>query len=282
VISDNWDVTTRGTFYSYGGWTLNVSPRYFKRYHYQGNFTIDVQHTKIDFKGDPNYSVTNSFKIRWTHSADTKSRPGVTFGANVEAGSTKFNQNVIGSPLTNYRNQLTSSINYSKVWKDKPFNMSVSANHEQNTNVGSINVTLPNLSFNMNTIYPFRRKEAVGQLKWYENIGIALNSLAQNRTIFYDTDSIVAVKPVLKQVVDNMQWGASHSVPISLSLPPLGPVQVSPGVSYSERWFQTRSIISWNDSLKKRYQFTKRFLGSKGYGFQHWNVFPYFWYDHLW
>ena len=251
VFNDVWDVTTRGTFYSYGGWTLNTNPRYFKRYRYNGNFSIDVQHTKLNFKGDPDFSVTNSFKVRWSHSTDTKSRPGVTFGASVEAGSTKFNQNVIGNPNTNFRNQLQSSINYSKRWIGKPFNMSVSANHNQNTNLGSYDIQLPTLNFNVETLYPFRRKEAVGSLKWYENVGIALNTQASNRTTFNDSDSITAVKRVGKQIVDNLQWGARHSVPISLSLPPLGPVQVSPGVSYSETWYQQKSIISWNDTLKK-------------------------------
>ena len=252
VINDNWDVTTRGTFYSYGGYTLQVAPRYFKRYHYQGNFSLDVQHTKYNFEGDPDYSVTNSFKIRWTHNADTKARPGTTFGASVNAGSSSFNQNVATSPVTNFQNQLNSSINYSKVWKDKPFNMAISAQHNQNTNLHSFDVTLPTFNFNMNTIYPFRKKEATGSLKWYENIGVALNTQASNRTTFYDSDSITAIKPIGKQIIDNMQWGARHNVPISLSLPSLGPLQVSPGVSYSETWYQKKTFINWNDTLKKR------------------------------
>jgi LPS-assembly protein len=251
VFNDVWDVATRTTLYSYGGWTLDVSPRYFKRYRYNGNFTIDVQHTKLNFKGDPDYNVTNSFKVRWSHNTDSKSRPGVTFGASVEAGSSKFNQNVIGAPNTNFRNQLTSSINYSKRWLDKPFTLSATANHSQNSVTGSYDVQLPNLNFNVATLYPFRRKEAVGSLKWYENIGIALNTQATNKTTFNDTDSITKVRPVGKQITDNLQWGARHSVPISLSLPPLGPVQVAPGVSYSETWYQQKSIIGWNDSLGK-------------------------------
>ena len=30
VLNDKWDVILRGTLYSYGGWTANISPRYFK------------------------------------------------------------------------------------------------------------------------------------------------------------------------------------------------------------------------------------------------------------
>ncbi len=250
VVNENWDVVTRGTFYSYGGYNIQVAPRYYKRYHYQGNFNFDYQHTKFNFKGDPDYQVANTYNIRWTHSSDSKARPGVTFGANVNISSSKFNQYVANSPLTNFTNILTSSINYAKVWKDKPFNISVSGNHNQNTNLRTTLINLPNVTFNMNTIYPFRRKEAVGSFKWYENIGIALNTSAQNQTNFSD-DTLVDKRPVLTQMRNNLVWGVKHNVPISLSLPPLGPVQVSPGVSYSETWYQRKTTYRWNEAQKK-------------------------------
>ena len=250
VLNDNWDVVAKGTLYSYGGWTMQVSPRYYKRYHYQGNFMVDFQKTKFNFKGDPDYAVINTFKIRWNHSADSKARPGVTFSANVDAGSTKFNQYVPNSPLRNFNNILTSTINYSKVWKDKPFNVSVIANHQQNTNLKTMSITLPDLSFNMNTLYPFRRKESAGNLKWYENIGVALNTNAKNQTTLSD-DTSVDKRSAITQLKSNMQWAATHNVPISLSLPPLGPLQVSPGITYSERWYQQKTIYSWDSTSKK-------------------------------
>lgn len=250
VFNDNWDLVTRATLYSYGGWTLQLAPRYYKRYRYQGNFNIDLQHTKFNFKGDPDYSVANTFKVRWTHSMDSKARPGVTFTANVDISSTKFNALVPNSPRTNFNNILTSSINYSKVWKDKPFNVSVLASHEQNTVLKTISVTLPNVTFNVNTIYPFRRKEASGSFKWYENIGIALNTTAQNRTNFSD-DTSVDKRPILNQVRSNLLWGMRHNVPISLSLPPLGPLQVAPGISYNETWYQKKTIYRWNQTTKR-------------------------------
>ena len=53
VISDNWDVIFRTSFYSYGGYSFNVSPRYMKRYRYTGNFSVDTRHFNVNFKGDP-------------------------------------------------------------------------------------------------------------------------------------------------------------------------------------------------------------------------------------
>lgn len=250
VINDYWDVTTRATIYSYGGYTFNISPRYFKRYRQQGNFSFDYQYFKNAFEGDPDYSTSRTFNIRWAHSLDTKSRPGVTFNANVNAGSSKFNEQVPNNPTRNFSNQLSSSIAYAKVWKDKPFNISINANHSQNTNLRVINITFPDVSFNLNTLYPLRRKEVVGNYKWYENLGIALNTNAKSLTYFSD-DTTVSQLNIGKQIFNNLQWGANHNVPISLALPQLGPLQITPNVSYTERWYQQKLYQTWDTANKK-------------------------------
>jgi len=240
VLSPNWDAVIRGTLYSYGGWTANLSPRYYKRYRYQGNFSIDVQHFR-----DIDKSGARSYNIRWMHSMDNKARPGVTFSANVNAGSSGFNSQVPNSPQRNFQNSLNSSITYSKVWKDKPFNLTVSANHNQNTNLKLINLNLPDVAFNVNTLYPFRRKEVIGSYKWYENFGIALNTNAKSLTSFYDT-----MPNIFKHLLDTLQWGASHSVPISLSLPEVWHMQLAPSISYQENWYQNKVIHHWDNVNK--------------------------------
>jgi hypothetical protein len=230
--------------YSYGGWTASFNPRYYKRYRYQGNFGLDLQHFKTNFKGDPDYQSSKTMNIRWTHSTDSKARPGVSFSANVNAGSSKYNEQVPNSPTRNFQNQLTSSITYAKVWKD--YNISVSANHNQNTVQRLINLNLPDINFNVNTLYPFRKKEPVGDSKWYENVSVALNTTARSLSSFYDTAGNIT-----KQLTDKFQWGASHNVPISLSLPQIGPFQIAPNVSYQEKWYQERLVQSWDSAAKK-------------------------------
>ena len=246
ILSETWDVIVRGTIYSYGGYTANINPRYFKKYRYQGSVSIDIQHFKTNFKGDPDYTSSNAYNFRWTHTADTKARPGVTFNASVNAGSSKFNSQVPNSPARNFTNLLSSSITYAKVWKNRPYNITVSANHNQSTTQKLINIYFPDIAFNVNTQYPFRRKEVVGDLKWYENIGIALNTNVKSLSSFYDT-----ARNIGRQLVDRWQWGASHSVPLSVSLPPIGVFQFSPTISYQEKWYQEKFIRTWNNSEKK-------------------------------
>lgn len=45
--------------------------------------------------------------------------------------------------------------------------------------------------------------------------------------------------------------GASHEIPIQLSLPPVGPFQFGPSISYRERWYAQQFHRSWNAADKK-------------------------------
>ena len=241
VLSDRWDAVIRGTLYSYGGWTANLSPRYYKRYRYQGNFTINVLHLR-----DLDKSGARAFNVQWSHTTDSKARPGVSFNASLNAGSSGYNSAVPNNPQRNFQNQLNSSITYSKTWKDKPFNINISGNHNQNTNSKLVNINLPDIGFNVNTLYPLRRKEVIGAYKWYENLGIALNTNARSLSSFYDTSG-----NFFKQFSEKYQWGASHNVPVTLSLPQVGNFQFAPSVSYVEKWYQEKFTRSWDTSNKK-------------------------------
>jgi LPS-assembly protein len=247
VINDNMDVTIRSNLYSYGGYTLNGSSKYLKRYRYNGGFNLAYQHTKILNRSGTTkeeFTQNNSFMINWSHSRDSRARPGTNFSASVNAGSTKFNRYVSNNPQVNFNNQLSSSINYTKDWNGK-YNLSVNANHNQNNVTRLINLNLPTVNFSAVTFYPFQRKEQVGEAKWYEKLGIAYTGNIQNQVAFYDS----AIN--IRRILDTAQWGATHNIPISLSLPSLGPIQVSPSVSYEERWYGQKIERSWNREMKK-------------------------------
>lgn len=252
VLNDNFDVTTRGDIYSYGGYRVNVTPTYRVRYRYQGSMTFSYQNTRmLATAGKQEFTNAKSFNITWSHSVDSRARPGQTFSANVNAGSTKYNQYNTINPQAAYNNQLSSSISYSKNWNNK-YNLTVSANHQQNNLTRLVSVNLPNASFTVNNFYPLQRKEMVGEPKWYEKLGIGLNSSLANQVSFYD--SAVSVK----RLIDTLNYGAQHSVPITLALPSLGPFQISPGISYRENWYGRKTTDQWNNSTKRVDTFTQK------------------------
>lgn len=246
VLSDYLDMTFRGDIYSYGGWRLNFTPTYRKRYRYNGGLNLSLQHTKFNFKGDPDYRLSKTFFITWNHSIDQRARPGTNFSANVNAGSTKFNEYIPNMPDRNFTNQLQSSISYSKTWANKPYSFSLNANHNSNSVSRLVTITLPDAGFTVTTIYPLQSKNMVGTPKWYEKLGIGYNGVTRNQFSFYDT-----LKNTVSRLLDTMQWGAQHRVPITLSLPPLGPMMVSPSISYEETWLTQRMVRRWNNAAEK-------------------------------
>ncbi|MCX6205443.1 MAG: putative LPS assembly protein LptD [Bacteroidetes bacterium] len=247
VINDNLDFTTRANLYSYGGWLVNLNSKYIRRYRYTGNLNVTFQNSKILNKSSyslDEFNVSKSYMINWSHSSDQRARPGTSFGASVNFGSTKFNKTLLNNPYQNYNNQLSSSINYSKDWRGK-YNLSLNANHNQNSNSGLVNMNLPTANFSVITFYPFQKKESIGSPKWYEKLGLGYTGNLQNQFSFYDSTFN------FKRMIDTMQWGAQHNIPITLSLPSLGPVTVSPSISYEERWYGQRNFKSWNDAKQK-------------------------------
>ncbi len=247
VLSEKMDVTLRSNLYSFGGWNLNINSKYIKRYAYTGNLNITFQNTKSlnrSTLSKDEFSSSRSFMINWSHSRDSRARPGTNFSANVNFGSSRFNQTLLNNPFVNFQNQLSSSISYSKDWKGK-YNLSVNLNHNQNNNLRLVNMNLPTINFNVVTFYPFQPKDQVGSGKWYEKIGIGYSGNFQNQLSFYDTAFSV------RKLLDTLQYGAQHSIPITLSLPSLGPITIAPSVSYSERWYGQRSFRSWNNTTNK-------------------------------
>lgn len=247
VINDYWDVKVYGNIHSYGAWAANLNPTYRRRYRYSGSFNLSVQETKLNFRGDPDYIRNRSYFVVWNHAVDSRARPGTNFSASVNAGSTQFNTYVPNDPRINFQNQLGSSIAYSKTWAGKPYNLTLSANHNQNNLTRLINVSLPDAGFTVTTIYPFEKKEQVGTKKWYENIGIGYNGNFRNQFSFYDTAF------QFKRLIDTLQWGAQHNFPLITSLPPLfnGAVIVSPTISYQQVWIAQKFRRKWNIPQRK-------------------------------
>ena len=245
VVNDYLDITTRSNLYSYGGWSLEVNPRYMKRYRYTGNLDVTFQNTKslntpVGGSYTPDeFTVLRTFMIHWSHSQDQRVRPGTSFSANVNYGSTRYNSTVLNNPFLTYQNQISSSINYSKNFKDRA-NISLSFDHSQNSTTHLVNLVLPSFQGSVVTFYPFQKKEAVGTPKWYEKLGIGYSGNLTNQVSFYDTAFN------FKKFLDTAQWGATHSIPISLSLPSLGPVTISPSISFAQKWYGQTLFRRWD------------------------------------
>ena len=228
-INDYVDLTVTGTIYTNGSWGLNVGSNYRKRYKFSGNFDFSMSRNHTSEKGTPDYTQSKDWSIRWQHSQDPKANPYTTFSASVDMSSATnnyYNATNIND-IANQRKQ--SSISWSKKRLDRPFNITASFTHNQNSRDSSISLSFPNLNFRVSQVYPFRRKERVGELKWYENIGFTYNAELRN--------SIQTKESELGKSFQNMardwQNGFKHSIPLSTSINIVKDLSLSPSFTYN-------------------------------------------------
>jgi lipopolysaccharide assembly outer membrane protein LptD (OstA) len=231
AISDYFDFSIKGSIYTRGSWALNPNFRYFKKYQYQGAFDFKYAINILGTEGSPDYSRTRDFRIQWTHNQDVKARPNSKFSANVNIVTSSFNQYEIQNTFENkLSNQFQSSVNYSTSFNKKWF-LNMNLGHRQNTRSKSFELTLPEFSLTGTQFYPFRKKDKVGNLKWYDNISLKYSMAAQNTALMPDS---MLFKPGMENYFRN---GIRHSIPISSSVKVLKYFTWTNSANFTERWY---------------------------------------------
>lgn len=228
-INDYVDLALTGTIYTNGSWGLNLGSNYRKRYKFNGNFNFQISRNHTSEKGTPDYTQSKDWALRWTHSQDPKANPYTTFSASVDMSSSSnnyYNATNIND-IANQRKQ--SSISWSKKWPDKPFNITTSFTHNQNSQDTMISLSFPNINFRVSQIYPLRRKERVGKIRWYENIGFTYNAEVKN-TI--NTKEYLLGES-FKHMARDWQNGFKHSIPLSTSINLVKDLSLSPSINYN-------------------------------------------------
>lgn len=183
VFGDHFDLSVTGDWYTMGSWAVDVNSRYKVNYKFNGTFGFQYSNDQTGEKGSADFFQTKNFGLKWSHTQDQKSHPGTTFSASVNFSSpsnSKYNSRSVTEAL---QNQVSSSISYGHNWNGK-FNLSVNALHSQNSRDSSYTFTLPNISFSMSTIYPFKQKNRVGKEKFYEKFSIGYNTTLANKINF--------------------------------------------------------------------------------------------------
>lgn len=246
VFGDFLDVAATADIYTMGSWGAQLNTRYNKRYKYNGNFNLQYSDDRTGEKGSPDYFQTTNFSVQWSHSQDPKSRPGTTFRASVNFSSPSNNQYNTTNIQQGLQNQTSSSISYGKTWAGSPFSLSVNALHSQSSRDSSYSITFPNLTFTVNRIFPFKRKERVGKEKFYESFAFNYSTTLENRISFKSSE----VKE--PDFIKKMKNGMRHNFNIALpSFSVLKYIQVSPNVTYGMNWYFSDTEKSFNQETQK-------------------------------
>lgn len=247
VLSDHFDIAATGDIYSMGSWAGQLNARYNKRYKYNGTLSIAYQNDQTGEKGQPDFFQTKNFSMQWTHSMDSKARPGTTFRASVNFSSPSYNQyNNQTNIQTALQNQISSSISFGKTWAGTPFSLTINALHSQNSRDSSYAVTLPNLTFTVNRIYPFKRKERVGKEKFYESFAFNYSTTLENKMNFKASE--VGEPDFFKKMKNGMRHNFSFGLP-SFTIAKY--IQGAPSINYGMNWYFTDCEKVFNQETQK-------------------------------
>ncbi|MDD3787136.1 MAG: putative LPS assembly protein LptD [Petrimonas sp.] len=246
AINDYVDLAVTGELYTKGTWGVGARSNYRKRYKFSGNFNAYYLNTVIGdrrLKDIPGaYSVSKDFRISWTHSQDPKANMYRTLSASVNFSTSKANLNDLSTLYTrrSANNTKSSSVNLTQRFPDSPWSLSATMNINQVSRDSTISATLPNISINMSRIYPLKRKNAIGDERWYEKISMSYtgefrNSIQTKENKFFKSN-----------IIRDWTNGMRHNIPVSATFTLFDYIQISPSINYNERWYTSRFMEAWN------------------------------------
>ena len=263
AVSDHIDLRLTGDVYSKGSYGMTLGSSYKKRYSYSGNLRFNYNKSKLgDFE---NPSTSNDFSFSWSHTPDAKGKSSrFSSSVNFQTNSYNQNKNLVYSDFNESINaQFNSNISYTKTFKGSPFNLSANLRHSQNVQTKKVNLTLPDVSYNMSRIYPFKNlgklgKTALGKISISHrfngkieltngSVGNSLSGLNILNSSNNFSEQIDFNMDNLNSIIDRSKIGGKHTIPISTSFNLLKYFTVSPSVNYNEIWYFKKLSYNYNE-----------------------------------
>lgn len=242
AINDNIDLALTGEVYTKGSWGLSGQSTYSKRYKYSGNFSFNYLKTITGDKGLPDYSKMTNFQVLWSHSQDSKANPNMSLSASVNFTTSGYSRNALNSYYSSSftENTKSSSVNMTYRFPQSKWSISSTLNLSQRTQDSTLTVSFPNFTVTMAQTYPFKRKRAVGDEKWYEKIRMSYSGQFQN--------SLTAKQDVFfkKSLIKDWRNAMKHYIPISATFNMLNYVNVTPSVNFTDRMYTNKIRRQWD------------------------------------
>jgi len=229
AMNDYMDLALTGDYYTKGGWGARSRFRYAERYNFSG--TVNAGYSKIILgeANDPNREVRTDWNLSWYHNQQIN--PTTRLDVNLQFLSSNFLKNNSINYNDILSQDITSNATFSKIWDESGASLAINYSRTQNLTSGNINESLPNINFSKSITYPFKRDdvESLSDQKWYELIGYSYSGQFTNNR---------------RKTGDNLDIhaGALHNISVSAS-PKLGYFNVSPNISYTEKWYNKRTKI---------------------------------------
>ncbi len=242
AINDNIDLALTGEIYTKGSWGLKARSNYVKRYKYSGSFDLSYLKSIYGDKGSPDYSSSTNFQIIWSHSQDAKANPNMNLSASVNFTTSGYTRNDMNSYYSSAftENTKSSTVNMTYRIPQSKWSFSATMNVSQRTQDSTLSVSFPNFTVTMSQTYPFKRKRAVGDEKWYEKIRMSYSGQFQN--------SLTAKQDEFfkKSLIKDWRNGMKHSIPVSATFNLFKYINLTPQISFNDRMYTNKVRRQWD------------------------------------
>ena len=253
AFNDYVNLELTGDIYTKGGWAVKAASLYKKRYRYSGNILFNT--TKLITEDENTLDKTESSDYRFSWSHNPISRGTGRFSASVNIASSTYNlNNQLADQNDQIRTNLSSSVTYSKSFAGTPFSLGLSGRFNQNLKTKIADILLPDFNFNVQNIYPFKKKGSSGRA-WYEKINFRYSMVATNkitnriRTV--DGDSIYDLNSeTFPYLISQASNGFNHTIPISTSLKLFKHFKINPSFNYQETWYFKKLDYKYDEATQ--------------------------------
>ena len=248
AINDYMDLKLLGEIYTKGSWGVSAETNYNKRYRYRGNLYFSYIRTVEGDKNMPDYSVTKSLKLQWSHSKDSKAAPNTSFSARVNFASENYERKNLDSrynPLSYTQSTRASSVSFGHTFSNIGLSIAASVNLTQNMRDSTIAMTLPDVSISLARFYPFRRKHAAGKERWYEKISMSYTGQMSNSITTKEN------KLFKSNLIKDWRNGLQHRIPIDATFQLFKYINISPNFNFRDIMYASRVNRSWDRQLQQ-------------------------------
>lgn len=248
-ISDYMKLAVTGDFYTKGSNAVTVNSNYRKRYKYGGNVTFNLTNNKLSPDIEKTQKI-HDFRVTWSHSPQTRGTG--RFAASVNIATATYTQNNYLGVNTNPNSmrvdatsrKLSSNVSYSKTFAGTPFSMGTNLRVNQDLVTKQVDLPFPDLSFNMNNVYPFKNSDSY----FLSNANLRLTTTANNlisnnlgRVTNRRGETVDSIAPFtfdnIPQFFQNAKKGVRHDLPLQTSIRLARFFTVTPSVSLRELWY---------------------------------------------
>ena len=229
AINDYMDINLTADYYTRGSYSIKSRFRYAKRYDYSGSLSGGYSYFQTGEKTDPNRSERIDWNINWNHHQSFT--PTLRLDANLEFMSGNYLTRNVQDLNLLLRKDIVSNATLFKSWDESGNSLSLSYSRRQTLQSGDISEVLPNLNFSMSQKYPFRSKNHVGEMKWYDLVGYSYNGQFENQR--NKSGGHLSIR-----------GGIQHVLRINAS-PKVGHFNISPAINYNEKWYNKRIVENY-------------------------------------